>query len=38
MEHNKTLRIWGGFLLLLLLTIDFSDLESFRGQRPAVCV
>ena len=23
MEHNKTLRIWGGFLLLLLLTVVF---------------
>ena len=37
MEHNKTLRIWGGFLLLLLLTIVFL-IWNLRGQRPAVCV
>ena len=32
MEHNKTLRIWGGFLLLLLLTIVFLIWNLFAGS------
>ena len=31
MEHNKTLRIWGGFLLLLLLTVVFLIWNLFAG-------
>ena len=32
MEHKKTLRIWGGFLLLLLLTIVFLIWNLFAGS------
>ena len=32
MEHNKTLRIWGGFLLLLLLTVVFLIWNLFAGS------
>ena len=32
MEHNKTLRIWGGFLLLLLLTVIFLIWNLFAGS------
>ena len=32
MEHNKTLRIWGGFLLLLLLTVVFLVWNLFAGS------
>ena len=32
MEHNKTLRIWGGFLLLLLLTVGFLIWNLFAGS------
>lgn len=32
MEHTKTLRIWGGFLLLLLLTIVFLIWNLFAGS------
>ena len=32
MEHKKTLRIWGGFLLLLLLTVVFLIWNLFAGS------
>ena len=32
MEHNKTRRIWGGFLLLLLLTVVFLIWNLFAGS------
>ena len=37
MEHNKTLRIWGGFLLLLLLTIVFLIWNLFAGSAAFCC-
>jgi len=32
MEHKRTLRIWGGFLLLLLLTVVFLIWNLFAGS------
>ena len=32
MEHKKTLRIWGGFLLLVLLTVVFLIWNLFAGS------